>query len=206
MNAIFVWLKLWFGRIRIAVFPPLPPESEDVEQIRLWVADAHSKGRHDVWAELLLETHDVLLRTKRQLRSSNIENRVLYLFAVAVAVFCAFLVTKVSDLQTEQQSGRKISLSVTCTVLGAIAEGGKATISTASGGPANPKLERGLRRLGLPPFKVRQKQAQAAGDAYVNGIAQRVQDATGVSNLIRDDGTINCARLRSLAKLTPVKP
>lgn len=186
--------------MRIALFPPMPKESQEFTTLRSLVESGRATGIE----RLLLETHDGLWRTKRLLRHSNIENRVLYIIAVALAGVCAFLVTELRHVNASQQEGRRISISVTCNALSAVIDAGRGTINnTMEIQP--PKFKRNLEALGLPPFEVRQKQAKITADLYANTIINKVVSATGLHGVVNKDGTLNCDRLVKTARAAPAK-
>jgi hypothetical protein len=97
-----------------------------------------------------------------------------------------------------QAKGRHFTVGFTCAALSAISQEGREVIA----GPQklNTPFERNLERLGYPPVAVRRAQAQAAAQAYVRGISNRIQEQVGYkgSRLIRADGTIDCTKLQKL--------
>jgi hypothetical protein len=104
----------------------------------------------------------------------------------AVAIGLAFWALTISQGQVsaikvnqkEAQAGRAIAISVTCAALSAVIDQGRATISASD-----------------------TRKARRAADTYRDGIAQRVQRQTGVGNLIREDGTLDCDRLQALSNV-----
>jgi hypothetical protein len=103
-----------------------------------------------------------------------------------------------------QQAGRAIAIQAICGFGNGIAEAGRVTIAGGMIQPA--QFRRNLERLGLPPERVRRRAAQASAEAYAVRIRQSVVQATGLRGLVRDDGTLNCAALRTAARANTTKP
>jgi hypothetical protein len=103
-----------------------------------------------------------------------------------------------------QRAGRAIALQAICGFGNGVAEAGQVTI--AGGMIQPPKFRRNLERLGLPSEKVRARAARMSADRYARRIRRSVVRATGIVGLVRDDGTLNCAALRSAARATPTTP
>lgn len=99
-----------------------------------------------------------------------------------------------------QQDGRRIGSSITCSSISAVIDAGRATL-IASSRISPHQFELALEGLGLPPQRVRAKQAKVAADLYAQSIALKVQRASGVKGVVREDGTLNCAVLRRAAKI-----
>ncbi len=98
-----------------------------------------------------------------------------------------------------QREGRDIARDFSCATTSAVIDAGIATIK-GGGRTISPEFERNLRRLGYPPLVQRQLQADLAAAAYARAVATRVQSATGRTDLVREDGSLNCARLRAVTK------
>jgi hypothetical protein len=98
------------------------------------------------------------------------------------------------------QEGRRTSLSVTCGAVSALSEAGRQTITAAQSFP--PKFEAFLEAHGFPTSSERKAQAQIAANAYVQAISNGVQAQVGPvgQTVVNRDGTLNCRRLRQLAR------
>lgn len=99
------------------------------------------------------------------------------------------------------QHERATALRVTCAVESAVAQAGRQVIAGST--PPPPAEEKALERLGFPPFRVRMRMQERAADAYVAGIARRVDEQIGRrgDGLVQRGGTINCDRLVRLVRL-----
>jgi hypothetical protein len=127
---------------------------------------------------------------------------------VRVGDFLALLATglavwAVHDSQNtldQVQEGRRTSLSVTCGAVSALSEAGRQTITAAQSFP--PKFEAFLEAHGFPTSAERKAQAQLAANAYVQAISNGVQAQVGPigQSIVNRDGTLNCKRLRQLAR------
>lgn len=117
---------------------------------------------------------------------------------VTVAVV-APTVLDTSRTTTQIQEGRRAGQQITCAANAAVIDAGRSVITGHAPGkpPATPPpaVERTLRKLGYPPFAVRQQQAERAGDEYGRQIARAIQRATRVKGLVKRDGTLDCERL-----------
>jgi hypothetical protein len=131
------------------------------------------------------------------LRSHIRAGDVLALFATGLAVWAVHDSERSID---RVQEGRRTSLSVTCGAVSALSEAGRATITSGQTFP--PKFEAFLEEHGFPPAGERKAQAQIAADAYVQAVSNGVQQQVGPigQSLVNRDGTLNCKRLRSLAR------
>lgn len=102
---------------------------------------------------------------------------------LAVLLTLAFMgIAYLGDRQNDRiNEGRKVSHRAVCAFGGAIAEAGRVILDTASGRPAG------------------------AGQAYVDDIARRVEQQTGITGLIvkrgPKAGTLNCDRLQAAANI-----
>jgi hypothetical protein len=103
------------------------------------------------------------------------------------------------DVQQKQiQEGRKTALRVVCSATSAVIEAGRKVITGGSIAPGT-TFERNLRKLGYPPVEKRKADAKAAADSYANLIALRIARDTGVVGLVKQNGSLDCTRLLSLA-------
>lgn len=124
--------------------------------------------------------------------------RDVWLVFVTVLVLWATLISH--NAQTEQREGRKVSLTATCAAISGVIEAGRTSIR--GGVVIRPRaFERNLIKIGLPPFHVRVRAAEAAANAYGRAIAIRVEQATHRKGLARSDGTLNCARIRQVGRV-----
>lgn len=97
------------------------------------------------------------------------------------------------------QRNREVALRVTCAVESAVAQAGRTVI--AGDQPPPPTEEKALEALGFPPFRVRLQMQERAADAYVAGIAARIERQVGSKGdgLVLPGGRINCDRLVQIA-------
>lgn len=109
-------------------------------------------------------------------------------------------VTRSQNALQAQVEGRRIGQLVTCSSISAVIDAGRATI-TGSNSIGPPRLERSLEALGLPPQRVRERQAQLGARLYAQSIAQKVETASGVRGIVKKDGSLNCALLRRLTAI-----
>lgn len=193
-------IKRHAGRLKAFIFPPMPGEPKAFQELigRTQSDDYPEECRP--LAELVIRDHRSLWRTKKLLRRSNIENRVLYLIAIGSVVASFFLLGKIDNVSQQQLAGRKISLGVTCSALSAVIDAGRTTIGNASQLQPS-RLRRNLERLGYPSLKVRQAAASKAAEIYAQSITDRVDKATGKQGIIRSDGTLDCKKLGQVAKV-----
>lgn len=138
--------------------------------------------------------------------------RDVWLLAVTAVVLLGL--KALSNQNDEIQAGRQATTGITCAVSAAVVKGGKITIVSSAEAPLPPRLEAFLQRYGYPPRAERQKQAEAAGNAYTNLINREILRVVGVraSKVLEpeklpngkpnpDAGSLNCERLRAFAKL-----
>jgi hypothetical protein len=121
----------------------------------------------------------------------------LALFATGLAVWAVHDAQRTLD---RVQEGRRTSLSVTCGAVSAISEAGRATITGGQSFP--PRFEAFLEAHGFPSAGERKAQAQIAANAYVQSISNGVQAQVGPigQSLVNRNGTLNCGRLRKIAR------
>lgn len=100
--------------------------------------------------------------------------------------------------QRREREGRLIASTFTCAVADAVATAGR-DVLLAGGKPQPEPFESNLLRLGFPSLKVRRAAAIAGAAAYVFQIRQRVAKQTGRSDLVRNDGSLDCRRLTAVA-------
>lgn len=120
--------------------------------------------------------------------------------AVAAAFAAAgFALWLNSNRTTQIQEGRRSGQQITCAANAAVIDAGRSVITGHQRGkPATPPpaaVERALRKLGYPPFAVRQQRAERAGEEYGRQIAQAIESETKVKGLVKPDGTLDCQRL-----------
>lgn len=99
-----------------------------------------------------------------------------------------------------QQEGRAVAVDVVCGGLSAVIESGRAAFT--AGGQLPPRLTDFLERHGYPPAAVREAAARKAAVDYAEGIAKAVERESGLSGLVRRDGSLNCQALRKAAAAT----
>jgi hypothetical protein len=102
--------------------------------------------------------------------------------------------------QADQQEGRRIGQAATCAAVSAVIDSGRATIASGSA-ISPPQFERALEGLGLPPQRIRERQAAVAARLYAQGIASAVEEAAHVRGIVGRDGSLNCKRLRRISKI-----
>lgn len=130
---------------------------------------------------------------------------------VVLIVVCAMLffgwrgqqnvIDDIKVVQQEQREGRRAAVDVVCAATSAVIDAGRATI-IGGAEDLDPEFARNLERLGYPPRDVRRDQAQQAAQAYAAAIAKKVEDATGVTGIVRRNGTLDCVRLAELSKVS----
>jgi len=118
-----------------------------------------------------------------------------------------------SDQTNEIQEGRKATAGITCAVSAAVVNAGRLVIVQSSEQPLPPRLESFLEHYGFPPKGAREQQATLSAQSYTNNINREVVRAAGVdaSSVLEPAtkngkpnpaaGSLNCERLRLLAKL-----
>lgn len=117
---------------------------------------------------------------------------------IALVFSIAFSATTLHNRRDllDQRQGRALALDVTCGATSAVIEAGRDTIIGASSAPRSAKTERALEALGFPPKAVRDRQAADAAKEYARSIARSVQEQSGRTDLVRADGSLNCAKLK----------
>jgi hypothetical protein len=118
-----------------------------------------------------------------------------YLGFLLLAAATALALLQAQRAIDRQEDGRRQTTNVFCAGLSAVAEAGRATIDGSAAG-LSPKFTRNLERLGYPPRREREAAARAAAAAYTRAIGQAVERESGVTGLVRANGSLDCARLR----------
>lgn len=123
------------------------------------------------------------------------------LFALAVATYAVFHVENKVDAQVQ---GRRAAIAVLCGFGNGVEEAGRAALS-ADVQPV--KFRKALERLGLPATAVRRKGQKLAGEAYARALSKAVVEQAGADarKVIKRDGSLDCARLQSVAKTIPTQ-
>ena len=135
------------------------------------------------------------LSTPKALR---IGRHVLMVLIVCAIVSNGIALRYAIHADQSQREGRQIAAQTTCAALGAVIDAGRATIR--SGGALPRKLERFLEGYGYPSREERKTAAELAAASYARAITTRVQTITGRSDLVRRDGSLDCARLREVSQ------
>lgn len=132
---------------------------------------------------------------------------------VAITVMVLLGLKALSDQTNEIQEGRKATAGITCAVSAAVVNAGRLVIVQSSEQPLPPRLESFLEHYGFPPKGAREQQATLSAQSYTNNINREVVRAAGVdaSSVLEPAtkngkpnpaaGSLNCERLRLLAKL-----
>lgn len=107
-----------------------------------------------------------------------------------------------NSIAAEQASGRAVAIDALCGAVSGVVDAGRETITGAAAAP-DTDFTRALEKLGYPPRKIRKAAAVVAAREYGRSIAKAVEDATHREGLSRKDGTLDCSRLKSVAKAQP---
>jgi hypothetical protein len=139
--------------------------------------------------------------------------RIVPVIAVAMAAFAVisnghkvdkaeFKATRAQQGIAAQITGRRVAIRVLCGFANGVANAGRNVIASGDVGP--PTFKRNLQRLGLPPDKVRRAAAQQSAKNYVESLTNSVVQQSGASgkNLVRKDGTLDCAVLQQKSRAT----
>lgn len=126
--------------------------------------------------------------------------------AAAALAAIAALVFALSAQQSQidqQREGRRFAVAAICAFDSAVGQAGYDTIVQSQ--LAESPLTRFLEHHGYPPLSVRRAQAVAQGRAYVRQLTRRELALAGVTGkqLVRADGSLDCARLTQLAVTRP---
>jgi hypothetical protein len=127
--------------------------------------------------------------------------RDVWLFSVTILV--ALALNAEHKHTNEIQQGRRTTSGISCAVSAAVVKAGRVIIVSSSKQGLPPKLELFLERHGLPPKKVREQGAEVSARGYTAGINEEIVKVSGVkaAQVLNKDGTLNCDKLRTLAKL-----
>lgn len=139
---------------------------------------------------------------RRLLRGVMVAGLVYAAVQIGLGVLGYHLQVQSSNTITSVQSGRHLSLGVTCAVQSAVAQAGRQVIAGSSTPPPAAQ-EAALERFGFPPFKKRHAEAELAAQQYVLSITRSIHKQIGHKGdkLVNHDGTINCKQLATLAKI-----
>lgn len=122
------------------------------------------------------------------------------LVTIIALAFALAGVVRSQQAVTRQDEGRRIGSAVTCAAVSAVIDAGRATIK--AGAIVRPReFAEALQELGLPSPDTRRALAAAAAQQYATAISRAVVEQSGVQGLVRDDGTLDCARLRAAAHI-----
>lgn len=131
----------------------------------------------------------------RRLSRAILEGRVLYGVLFVALTFVAFLATEVRNI-ADRNSGlireQATQAIARCAATSAVIEAGRLTITGEIAGDPD---QAALRRMGFPPKRARDAQAQVVADAYANHIREHVTRVTGKPPPVNKDGTLDCRRL-----------
>jgi hypothetical protein len=116
-----------------------------------------------------------------------------------VVVQLRSVVQQQGTLLREQRQGRTVAVRALCAATSAVIDAGRATITGSGGAVGSPRFVRALERLGYPPKRVREQQAQKAAQFYAQAISKRIETATKQKGLARKDGSLDCRRLQVVA-------
>lgn len=119
------------------------------------------------------------------------------IFWVTAIVNLAHQGNDLDHVVDQQRNGRAVAIDALCGAVSGIVEAGRSTI--VSGAAQDTKFTRRLEQLGYPRVAVRQAQAQVAAKGYARLITDAVERTTGSTHLARDDGTLDCSRIKSAA-------
>jgi hypothetical protein len=118
--------------------------------------------------------------------------RDVWLVIITVIVFLALIAA--NGERQRNIEGRRIAVESICGATSAVITAGRAVIGGSGAGLA-PELERFLRKHGYPPKPVRQAEAKKAAEAYAESIARGIESNSGVTGLVRKNGTLNCRKM-----------
>lgn len=106
----------------------------------------------------------------------------------------------------EIQQGRRSGTEFTCAISGAVSIAGREVVEDSAKQPVPPKAEAFLRGLGYPSRPERELGAKNLGKQYIEKITERLEEkahipSTEAEQIINKDGTVDCQRLKVLAKV-----
>lgn len=154
----------------------------------------YDRREYDEHVAQLIERTDRLIEHGSD--NFNRYRRRAYAGFLLLAVATAAALWLSNHALNEQKVGRSRTLSVVCGSISAVAEAGRATIDGGATGVGPSEFERNLRRLGYPPRSTRRRTAKAAARAYTRAIGRAVEQESGVTGIVRQDGSLDCAKLR----------
>lgn len=129
---------------------------------------------------------------------------------VVVAVVAAIGLKSASHAGRQARSavqkievGRRAGTKVTCAISTAVIHAGKSLIEESARQPLPATLEAFLLPHGYPARKDREAGAEILGEVYTQRITAGIIAAVGVKGVevLNADGTVNCERLRQLARV-----
>jgi hypothetical protein len=124
--------------------------------------------------------------------------RDVWLLLITVLVLLA--VGRTYGLVNDIQEGRRVGTNVTCSATSAIIDAGRDTLkNSATIKPT--EFEQNLVNLGLPRKEARTKAADEAAKRYGQSIASAVAKQTGRDDIVRPDGSLDCAALKRAASV-----
>jgi hypothetical protein len=129
------------------------------------------------------------------------ENAYRDVWLLLVSGLMVWALLDIRGVVNDQREGRRYAVNVVCGATSAVIDAGRATITGGGVGP--PEFVRNLERLGYPPRRVREAQAQKAAAQYADLIARRVEKVAGATDVVRRDGTLDCALLTERARTEP---
>lgn len=124
--------------------------------------------------------------------------RDIWLTAISALVVLALIGQ--GNVLDDIQEGRRAAVDVTCAATSAVINAGRATI-TGGAESLDPEFARNLEKLGYPSKPVRERQARKAAKLYAGAIAREVERATGVTGVVKEDGSLDCERLAVLSRV-----
>ncbi len=127
--------------------------------------------------------------------------RVLFAFVV-LACANAIAIAGVVEALDRTNEGRAVAAGIVCAFGSAIAEQGRGVINQSAMAPKTAQQRRFIRnleRMGYPSLDERVEAAKLGAQAYVDGIAAKVEQQTGITGLVikrgEKAGTLDCGRL-----------
>lgn len=148
----------------------------------------------------------------RQAIRRRVSWRDFWTLAVTVLVLLALANAKGASDKANKgvaaiQEGRKAGTELTCAISTAVVVAGRNLVESSGKAPMPPKLEAFLVSLGYPDPQQREAQSREAGRRYVQHVSEAIEQAAGVqglkvgSEILNPDGTVDCARLREVARV-----
>jgi hypothetical protein len=109
--------------------------------------------------------------------------------------------TVAKRVAVSQSEGRRIAIGITCGAVSSVIEAGRATI--LAGVQLPPRLERRLVSYGYPPRAKRIAAARQSAQQYSAGIANAVEKESGVQGIVRENGTLDCVKVKQASRAEP---